>query len=208
MRTAQLMLSRVEDNPILFSFWVLYIRTQVGKKLLLSLLLLAVSSLNVWEVVLQPPTPWQVKGCSPPCSVKTQSNRHKALTYGNPMSIYRELVPEKWVLQWLCSPRSYLIVTLIGGGALAPCDADAQPPCLPHDSQCQLEAEWTQVTGQRRRRRCQKHLEEQEMTTSENKHKSIDFICMHLLMYLCKLWCRCLKGTKVAIRINKPVFPV
>lgn len=45
-------------------------------------------------------------------------------------------------------PRSYLIIPLIGGGALAPRDADAQPPRLPHDGQCQLEAEGTVVMGQ------------------------------------------------------------
>lgn len=49
----------------------------------------------------------------------------------------------------MTQPRSYLIIPLIGGGALAPRDADAQPPCLPHDGQCQLEAEGTVVMGQR-----------------------------------------------------------
>lgn len=48
----------------------------------------------------------------------------------------------------MTQPRSYLIVPLIGGGALAPRDADAQPPRLPHDGQCQLEAEGTVVMGQ------------------------------------------------------------
>lgn len=40
----------------------------------------------------------------------------------------------------------------------------------------------------------------------KNKHKSINFICMHLLTYLCKLRYPCLKGTKVTIYLNKQII--
>lgn len=48
----------------------------------------------------------------------------------------------------MTQPRPYLIIPLIGRGALAPRDADAQPPRLPHDGQCKLEAEGTVIMGQ------------------------------------------------------------
>lgn len=38
---------------------------------------------------------------------------------------------------------AHLIISLVGGGALAPCDADAQAPSLAHDGECQLETEQT-----------------------------------------------------------------
>lgn len=50
----------------------------------------------------------------------------------------------------------HLVVTLVGRGALAARDADAQAPRLPHDGERQLEAEQTYgVQGRPRERGCQ-----------------------------------------------------
>lgn len=92
----------VEDNSILFALQVLYIRTQMGKEQQFSLLLSAVSSRKVQQVLqrqepAQPPPAscfgvgW---GLLPPCAESQAQPSHKADTYGHPTSTYRELVPE------------------------------------------------------------------------------------------------------------------
>lgn len=44
---------------------------------------------------------------------------------------------------WPAAIAPHLIIPLVGGGALATCDADAQAPCLPHDGKHQLQTEQT-----------------------------------------------------------------